>query len=94
MDFKNLIDQLKPENEKKIAFIKKVGDGRISIIENDQFKRPVFHHAEIIIAYDWDKNAVYYNLDQFSFPNAKTIELARSHPCEYTVLSLLVLSGL
>jgi hypothetical protein len=45
----------------------------------------VFSLANTIIFNDCEKNAVFYNLDKFRFPNARNVVLFNSHPCDYNV---------
>ena len=45
-----------------------------------------FPNAERIVVLNWEKNAVFYNLDMRHFPAAKEIVFLSSHPCEHSVL--------
>jgi hypothetical protein len=45
-----------------------------------------FPNTERVVVFDWEKNAVYYNLTTYRFPSVKEIVFLSSHPCEYNVL--------
>jgi len=49
-------------------------------------QRLIFPNAERIVIFDWEKNAVNYNLNEYHFPIAKEIVFLSTHPCEYNVL--------
>ncbi len=44
---------------------------------------PTVRHLAVV---DWNKNAVFYNLDRLRFPDVEHIYFLSAHPCEYSVL--------
>lgn len=100
VDVENILNTIKNENA-KVVYLKSLRDGFLYTSHelkdpNISFRIaqnlsgitrtfPVFNH-EIIIVDGWNKNAVYYNLDNTYFPNAKYIMMF-SHPCEYATIT-------
>jgi hypothetical protein len=96
----DLVLQKIKNNDPNILYIRNVPDCKLYVdhdlseninayqyknLLNQTIKSVIFKH-EIIIVDGWEKNAVYYNLDKYHFPNAKII-IMNSHPCEYSTLT-------
>ena len=69
-----------------VMAISEMGDGFICDKNNKyEFTYMSFPHIETLIAKNWDKNAVYYNINKHVFPNMKNIVLLWSSPCDYNI---------